>query len=94
MLDLAFQRLTLRGKSKPADHASLPGTGWIAAGLCGHPLLQLWSVSTGVRWAVPSPRWWLMLYVLIVDDASPDGSGDIAEALAADDLTGFASTGT
>jgi hypothetical protein len=84
MLELALQRLTLRGYSKP--RVMRP-----AGGMLGSPrvsvVIPCYNYGRFLPDSVGSAlaQEHVDVDVLIVDDASPDGSGDVAEALAADD---------
>jgi glycosyltransferase involved in cell wall biosynthesis len=84
MLDLAFQRLALRGYSKPRIMRPSREPG-------GSPrvsvVIPCYNYGRFLQAAVGSvlAQEEVDVDVLIVDDASPDGSGDIAEAVAADD---------
>jgi hypothetical protein len=84
MLDLAFQRLTLRSYSKPRimrPSREPDGSPRVSVVIPCYNYGRFLPASVGSVLAQEE----VDVDVLIVDDASPDGSGDIAEALAADD---------
>jgi glycosyltransferase involved in cell wall biosynthesis len=84
MLDLALQRLTLSGPSKPRimRPSSAPvGFPRVSVVVPCYNYGRFLPASVGSALAQEE----VDVDVLIVDDASADGSGDIAEALAADD---------
>jgi GT2 family glycosyltransferase len=84
MLDLALQRLTRRGYSKPRitrPSRSAVGSPRVSVVIPCYNYGHFLPASVGSALAQED----VDVDVLIVDDASPDGSGDVADALAADD---------
>lgn len=84
MLDVALQRLSLIGYSKPRI---MRPSGQPAESPRVSVLIPCYNYGRFLRASVDSAlaQQEVDVDVLIVDDASPDGSGDIAEALAATD---------